>query len=80
MPSAGEVAHAISVIRLDVPDGADEQALEAFLASLNESARAEVRRMILEGASEADIVGYIESFDEKLGDEEEAIREEDESR
>lgn len=74
------MAHAIDMIRLDIPDGADERALEAFLASLNESARAEVRRMILEGASEADIVGYIESFDEKLVEEEDAIQEEDESR
>lgn len=80
MPSARPVAHAMNVIRLDVPDGADEQALDAFLASLNESARAEVRKMILEGASETDIAGYIESFDQKLVDEEEAIQEEDESR
>ncbi len=68
------------MIRLDIPDGTDEEALEAFLASLNESARAEVRTMILAGASEADIAGYIRSFDEQLADEEEANQEEDESR
>ena len=68
------------VIRLDVPDGSDEEALEAFLASLNKSARSEVRRMILEGAPEAEIASYIDSFDEKLADEQEAIQEEDESR
>ncbi len=80
MSSGADEAHPVNVIHLDIPDGSDENALEAFLASLNESARAGVRQMILEGASEADIASYIETFDEQLGDEEEAIREEDESR
>lgn len=80
MPLTGGQAHSVHVIRLDIPDGADEAALEAFLASLTESARAGVRKLILEGASEADIAGYIESFEDELGEEEEAIREEDESR
>lgn len=67
------------MIRLDIPDGSDEKALEAFLASLNKSARDGARRMILEGAPEADIATYIESFEEQLGDEAEAIYEENES-
>lgn len=67
------------MIRLDIPDGSDEKALEAFLASLNRSARDGVRRMILEGAPEADIAGYIDTFEEQLGEEAEAIYEEDES-
>ncbi len=80
MPSAGEGAHSINVIRLDVPDGSDEEALEKFLASLERSARSQVRRMILEGAPEAEIASYIASFEEQLGDEEDTIHEEDESR
>ena len=80
MSLVAEEAHAVNVIRLDIPDGSDENALEAFLASLNESARAGVHKMILEGASAADITSYIETFEEQLGDEEEAIREENESR
>ncbi|HEY8862853.1 MAG TPA: hypothetical protein VIO37_01615 [Candidatus Dormibacteraeota bacterium] len=67
------------MIRLNVPDGTDEDALEAFLASLNESARAGVRRMILEGAAEADIDAYVASFEQQLEQEEEAIYEEDEA-
>jgi hypothetical protein len=35
--------------------------------------------MILEGASEADIAAYIESFEEQLGEEAEAIYEENET-
>ncbi len=79
-PWGGEGAHSVNVIRLDVPDGSDEEALEKFLASLERSARSEVRRMILEGAPEAEIASYIASFQEQLGDEEDAIHEEDESR
>jgi hypothetical protein len=67
------------MIRFNIPDGSDEKAVEAFLASLNRSARDGVRRMILEGAPEADIAAYIESFEEQLGEEAEAIYEEDES-
>jgi hypothetical protein len=67
------------MIRLNIPDGTDEDALEAFLASLNESARASVRRMILEGAAEADIAAYVASFEEQLEQDEEAIYEEDEA-
>jgi hypothetical protein len=67
------------MIRLDIPDGSDEEALEAFLASLNKSARDGVRRMILEGATEADVAAYIESFEDQLGEEAEAIYEEDET-
>ncbi|HYL08085.1 MAG TPA: hypothetical protein VEU76_06020 [Candidatus Udaeobacter sp.] len=67
------------MIRLDIPDGSDEIALEAFLASLNKSARDGVRRMILEGAPEAEIAAYVESFEEQLDEEAEAIYEEDES-
>ncbi|HYM66922.1 MAG TPA: hypothetical protein VEW68_06505 [Patescibacteria group bacterium] len=67
------------MIRLDIPDGSDEEALEAFLASLNKSARDGVRRMILEGAPEADVAAYIESFEDQLGEEAEAIYEEDET-
>jgi hypothetical protein len=67
------------MIRLNIPDGTDEVALEAFLASLNESAGAGVRRMIQEGAAEADIAAYIASFEQQLEQEEEAIYEEDEA-
>jgi hypothetical protein len=67
------------MIRLDVPDGTDERALEAFLASLNKSARDGVRHMILEGAAEADIAAYITSFEQQLAEEEETINEEDET-
>jgi hypothetical protein len=66
------------MIRLNIPDGSDEKAVEAFLSSLNRSAREGVRRMILEGAPEADIAAYLESFEEQLGEEAEAIYEEDE--
>jgi cytochrome c-type biogenesis protein CcmH/NrfF len=69
----------VALIRLDIPDGSDEQALESFLDSLNQSARNGVRQMLLEGASEADIVGYIKSFEEQLADEEEASFEEAEA-
>lgn len=67
------------MIRLNIPDGSDEQALQAFLASLNKSARDGVRRMVLEGAPEADIAAHIESFEEQLAEEEEAIYEQDET-
>jgi hypothetical protein len=67
------------MIHFDIPDGTDEVALEAFLASLNKSARAGVRRMIIAGASEADITAYVMSFDQQLEQEEAAIYEEDEA-
>jgi hypothetical protein len=67
------------MIRLNFPDGSDEQALEAFLASLNKSARDGVRRMILEGAAEADVAAYIESFEDQIAQEEETIYEENET-
>ncbi|HYM96976.1 MAG TPA: hypothetical protein VET26_06735 [Candidatus Sulfotelmatobacter sp.] len=67
------------MIRLDIPDGTDEEALEAFLASLKESARDGVRRMILEGADEADIIAYIKTFEEQLAEEEDEFYEEDEA-
>ena len=65
------------MIRLNIPDASDEQALEAYVASLNRSAREGARRMILEGAAEADIVAYVEGFEEQVADEEEAIYEEE---
>lgn len=68
------------MIHFDIPDGTDEVALEAFLASLNKSARAGARRMIIDGASEADITAYVMGFDQQLEQEEEAIYEEDEAR
>lgn len=43
------------------------------------AARDGVRRMILEGAPEAEIAAYVESFEEQLDEEAEAIYEEDES-
>lgn len=67
------------MIRLNIPDGSDEESLEAFLESLNRSAREGARRMILEGAAEADIAAYIESFEGQLADEERAIYQEDEA-
>jgi hypothetical protein len=67
------------MIRLNIPDGSNEQALEAFLTSLNKSARDGVRRMVLEGAPEADITAYIESFEEQLAEEEESTYEQDET-
>lgn len=68
------------MIRLNIPDGSDEEALEAFVESLDRSAREGARRMILEGAAEADINAYIESFEGQLVDEEEAVFEEDDAR
>ena len=65
------------MIRLNIPDASDEQALEAYVDSLNRSAREGARRMILEGAAEADIVAYVEGFEEQVADEEEAIYEEE---
>ena len=65
------------MIRLNIPDASDEQALEAYVASLNKSAREGARRMILEGAAEADVVAYVEGFEEQVADEEEAIYEEE---
>lgn len=67
------------MIRLNIPDGSDEDALEAFLQSLNRSAREGARRMILEGAAAADVTAYIESFEGQLGDEEQANYEQDEA-
>ena len=68
------------MIRLNIPDGSDEQALEAFLESLDRSAREGARRMIHEGAAEADITAYIQSFEGQLVDEEQAVYEEDDVR
>lgn len=49
---------------LDVPDGTDERQLEAFLASLAESARNDVRRLILAGAPEAEVVERVQRQEE----------------
>ena len=68
------------MIHLDIPDGTNEAALEAFLASLDMSARAGVRQMIVDGASEADIAAYVMGFHQQLEQEEAAIFEEDEAR
>ena len=68
-----------AMFRLDIPDGTDEQALESFLGSLNESAREGVRRMVREGAEEAEVAAYITSFEQQLADEDEESFEEDEA-
>jgi hypothetical protein len=69
-----------TMIHLDIPDGTDEVALEAFLTSLDKSARAGVRQMIADGASEVDIAAYAMSFDQHLDQEDAAIYEQDEAR
>lgn len=69
------------MIRLNPPDDAGEDEVEAFIASLREDARAEVRRLLLAGAGEADVAEYIASLDqapEEEPEEEEFAPSEDE--
>lgn len=60
------------MIRLNPPDGAGEEEIEAFIDSLREDAREGVRELLLAGAGEAEVAEYIGSLDQALeGDPEE---------
>jgi hypothetical protein len=43
------------------PEGATDEQLEEFLESIRRDGRAEVRRLLLAGASEAEVAAYIAS-------------------
>jgi hypothetical protein len=45
------------------PEGASDEEIERFIASLRNEARATVREMLANGASEDEIVDYINSLD-----------------
>jgi hypothetical protein len=45
------------------PEGATDEEVEKFIASLRTDARGKVRKMLAEGASENEIVDYIESLE-----------------
>ena len=68
------------MVRYDLPDNATEEEVEAFLSTLDESARAGVRELLLQGAGEAEITEYLESPDRLLGEEDQAGFEEEEPR
>lgn len=44
------------------PEGATEEQLETFLESIRRDGRVEVRRLLLAGTSEAEVVAYIASL------------------
>ncbi len=44
------------------PEGATEEELETFLESIRRDGRTEVRRLLLAGASEAEVAAYIASL------------------
>jgi hypothetical protein len=45
------------------PEGASDEEVERFIASLRKEARGTVREMLANGASEDEIVDYINSLD-----------------
>jgi hypothetical protein len=45
------------------PEGASDEEIERFIASLRNEARGTVREMLADGASEDEIVDYINSLD-----------------
>ncbi|HEX9364277.1 MAG TPA: hypothetical protein VGA47_10890 [Candidatus Dormibacteraeota bacterium] len=45
------------------PEGASDEEIERFIASLRNEARGTVREMLANGASEDEIVDYINSLD-----------------
>ncbi len=63
------------MIRFDLPDDATDEEIEAYLDSLHESARAEVRRMIASGASPEEIGAYLAEVETQLEAEDEALEE-----
>jgi hypothetical protein len=44
------------------PEGATEEQLETFLETIRRDGRAEVQRLLLAGASEAEVAAYIASL------------------
>jgi hypothetical protein len=52
------------MIRLNPPDEAGEEEIEAFMASLRGDAREGVRELLLAGAGEAEVAEYIGSLDQ----------------
>ncbi len=50
------------MINLIPPEGATEEQLEAFVASLRQEAREHVRELLAAGAPEMEIADYIESL------------------
>jgi hypothetical protein len=51
------------MINLIPPEGATEEQLEAFVASLRQEARQHVRELLAAGAPEMEIADYIESLE-----------------
>jgi hypothetical protein len=51
------------MINLIPPEGATEEQLDAFVASLRQEARAHVRRLLAAGAPEMEIADYIASLE-----------------
>ena len=66
------------MVHYDLPDDATEEEVDAFLSTLDESARAGVRELLLQGAGEAEITEYLESADRRLREEDQAGFEEEE--
>ena len=66
------------MLRFDLPDDATEEQIERFLLTLDEGARDGVRRMLLAGAGEAEILDYIESTASVVSEEESAGFEQEE--
>lgn len=52
----------MEMINLIAPDGVTEEQLETFLATIRRDGRAEVRRLLLAGASEAEVAAYVASL------------------
>jgi hypothetical protein len=68
------------MVRYDLPDNATEVEVEAFLSTLEESSRAGVRELLLQGAGEAEINEYLEGAERRLFEEDEAGFEDEEPR
>lgn len=51
------------MINLIPPEGATEEQLEAFVASLRQEARAHVRQLLAAGAPEMEIADYLASLE-----------------
>lgn len=52
----------IEMNNLIPPEGATEEDLEKFLESIRRDGRAEVRRLLLAGAPEAEVAAYVASL------------------
>ena len=67
-------------MRFDLPDDATEEEVEAYLATLEERARHQVRELLRAGASADEVNEYLEDLRGGLADDEEADEEEVERR